>query len=372
MRTNKERRQKIADSHRLVFEHLYKILQPGQKIRYDAFRLGDDLGITRNIADDRAVVFQELDLLTRYVHHGKVNIDDGKFYVGRWAEWELLKPYAEAKATLEAWLARYVEGEVTLPDVTTRGNTRGGKPKSALAKSKEVAPVKVTTYKPKMRPSADTAAEDADILADMGIKPKASRYVETPAAFVRRTTEAQGVPEKVTDPATLAKVATLIKDEVTHIKDERVAIATKPDEEVRAIAGPDRPSPFATLAPLRKDEPGALVEAARQYASRSGRIHDQIDKLMATAKELGITLNPDMLAGGVQLETDERLESISLVLPYIDKLEARVVRLTAELTEMRGKGDLETLRNENRRLKTRVEQLVSQRVQAAQRAQAQA
>lgn len=153
---------------------------------------------------------------------------------------------------------------------------------------------------------------------------------------------------------------------------ERVTIAKDKAEDTRAVAGPEAPKPLAALAPLRKaDDATALVEAARQYANRTDNIDDSVTKLMTAAKSLGVEIDEAALRLSIHILPDERLETISLVLPVIDRLERTVERLTATVEQMREKAkETERLTIENRRLRARVEGLVSDRVVSQQRAQA--
>lgn len=114
------------------------------------------------------------------------------------------------------------------------------------------------------------------------------------------------------------------------------------DEPAEAIAGPDKNSPFDVLASLRKNEPKALVEAARQYAGRRQLINQKLDEL----EKAGITVNREEFFRSAQLETVEHLDIISLVLPYIDQLETqvqnkdRIIATTRE--DLRGMAQLRT------------------------------
>lgn len=118
------------------------------------------------------------------------------------------------------------------------------------------------------------------------------------------------------------------------INTDKTAIRYEQDEPVEAIAGPEAPSPFEVLKPMRKDEPKALVEAARQYRDKTGGIRSKIDDVIATAKELGISINETALRESVTVENDERLEIICLVLPYIEALERRVEALLEKSTDL--------------------------------------
>lgn len=85
-------------------------------------------------------------------------------------------------------------------------------------------------------------------------------------------------------------------------------------EAIREVVDFDEPeSPFAEIRPLRKDEPYALVQAARQYEGTK----DFIDEEVKRFAEHGIKFDPSVIG----LPRDERLEAIVLVLPVIDRFE---------------------------------------------------
>lgn len=104
-----------------------------------------------------------------------------------------------------------------------------------------------------------------------------------------------------------------VKEAPKEAPSDGLALASdKSDDEVRAIAGPDAPSPFAVLAPLRKSESGALVAAAQQYRDRHALLATKLKEL----REAGINVDEK----AITLARDERLETIMLVLPYIEDL----------------------------------------------------
>lgn len=154
-------------------------------------------------------------------------------------------------------------------------------------------------------------------------------------------------------------------------KDERPVIADERSrEEVRAIVGPEPVSPMRALAPLRKDEVDALVEAARQYTHRTDAVTQHIEDLRA----LGVEVDVDLVMKGIKLTTDPELEAIGKVLPYIDRLEKQAVRLIKEtgedrtaITELRRATDVmrkevNGLRDANKRLSERNVALTGARV----------
>lgn len=135
------------------------------------------------------------------------------------------------------------------------------------------------------------------------------------------------------------------KEVVYDVPDTRphVAIATRDSEETRAIAGPD---PESTLkvklsevirATGRSDHASALVEAARQYANRGTSMKTQIDDLVKTAEGMGLTVDREALEKTLSFQPDERLETVALVLPYVDMLEAAVERGISNVKELNRK-----------------------------------
>lgn len=130
----------------------------------------------------------------------------------------------------------------------------------------------------------------------------------------------------------------VIRERVAAALQEKVVVTEAPAENgTAAIAGPDAPSPFADLAPLRKDEPAALVEAARQYQNRSKLVAEAQERFMAVLSDAGVSIDPSTI--NVTYERDERLETIALVLPRITELEGRVERLTKERNEVKSRND---------------------------------
>lgn len=143
----------------------------------------------------------------------------------------------------------------------------------------------------------------------------------------------------------------------TSERNEAVALATKDDEEVRAIAGPEPESPFAVLRALRKDESGALVEAARQYANRAKLVDQKLGELEAA----GIHVD----RGAVKMDKDERLEAISLVLPHINSLENALHNFSEQNEGLRKKmADYDQMRRDYAVLKRRFERDVAAKVAA--------
>lgn len=144
-------------------------------------------------------------------------------------------------------------------------------------------------------------------------------------------------------------------------------MATSPEEEVRAIAGPDRDERMgdlmkANIKALRKDDGGALVEAARQYQNRIGTFKTKVEELASLAIASGIVFDKEMAMKAVSVDVDERLEVVASLLPYIDRLEQTLERLGGQLASQSGKiRDYDNMHNENIRLKERVRQMISAR-----------
>lgn len=149
---------------------------------------------------------------------------------------------------------------------------------------------------------------------------------------------------------------------------EPVALAKREDEVVRAVAGPDAPSPFKVLTPLRRDEAVALIEAADQYLNRTTVLGEQFEKLQTAAAALGITLDFDKLLEGAQFNRDERLEHVALLVPHIKGLNAAIERLSGQVAQQRADvAEFEKVRRERDRLAGRLRDLTSQRVLDQQR-----
>jgi len=134
-----------------------------------------------------------------------------------------------------------------------------------------------------------------------------------------------------------------------------VALATNDREEVRAIAGPEPESPFAVLRSLRKDESGALVEAARQYANRAKLVDQKLGELEAA----GIHID----RSAVKMDKDEVLESVALTLPYITSLESTLHNLSEQNEGLRKKmTDYDVIKRSYETLKRRFEKDVAAKV----------
>lgn len=138
----------------------------------------------------------------------------------------------------------------------------------------------------------------------------------------------------------------------------------KSTEETRAIAGPEPDKPFASLAPLRKDEYAALIEAARQYANRKAEFAKVIDNLRA----MGIEIDDAKLDKAVKFPSDPHMDSISEVLPYISRLEGMVENLTRQLIDARQRAvDYNEVKRERDSLRTQLQRKIAESIAARQR-----
>lgn len=305
MATIAEMRGNISQELRTTLAHLYDILPVGVPTEYKTATLAEHLGVKLPLADDRCIQLTDLGLLTRKINYGRPDAS-GVWHVGRWAEWTLHLPLDQAMARLEEWITRYQGGEVLQATIQrAKFGQRKRKPREVVVRERDM-----------------TEARNQPLVAPGG-------------------------------------------------PIERVTVAKDPGEDVRAVAGPDKASPFEALRPLRKaGDAEALVEAARQYANRSDKVHEHIDALVKSAKDLGLVIDEAAVMNAVSFERDERLETVSLVLPMIDALTARVESLNQQVLAQKAKvREYDAIATENRRLKSRVEALVSERVHTAQTTQ---
>jgi hypothetical protein len=144
-----------------------------------------------------------------------------------------------------------------------------------------------------------------------------------------------------------------------------VTVTESPTEETRAIAGPEASSPFEVLRSERKDESAALIEAARQYVGR----RDVIRRAFQEMEKQGITVDWSHVDQVVSVETDDRLETVADLLPYVTQLEKRIERLTTDNTELRERNKgIDVLGRENRALREQNQRILAERVGRAQTA----
>jgi hypothetical protein len=127
-------------------------------------------------------------------------------------------------------------------------------------------------------------------------------------------------------------------------------------EPVGALIGPEPTNVMLPLKGLGPDAAGALVLAAKQYKGGETDETRQARKILLELHDLGIPA-PEELAQKAVAQKDDRLEAISLVLPYIDGLERRLKALEAQLKEQ---GDYGTLKTIALRQKAQIERLVTE------------
>lgn len=156
---------------------------------------------------------------------------------------------------------------------------------------------------------------------------------------------------------------------VTRRSAEKVAVITdRHQEPVGAIVGPEPPKPLEVLKGSGSDAPAALVLAAKQYAKSGGRTpdHDKADEAIRALRELGVTPPTDLLMKAT-VEHDDRLESIGLVLPYVEALERQVHGLAEQLRQMSDYGELKQYKERHRK---EHDAMVASNLAAAMREQA--
>ena len=125
-----------------------------------------------------------------------------------------------------------------------------------------------------------------------------------------------------------------------------------------ASAGPEPVvKPLAAISPARRDEAGALVEAARQYAT----VNDQLDQKIKELEALGMVVDRPALAKAIKAPHDHQLLIVSKVIPFIDGLERQVERLTNQNNDLREKvANLPELTQRVSRLHAQNERLVAE------------
>lgn len=117
----------------------------------------------------------------------------------------------------------------------------------------------------------------------------------------------------------------------------------RPLEITRLILGEESSeNAFEQLRSLRKNEPMALVEAARQYMHRHELVQSRVQEL----RDAGVEVAMDAL----EIPRDPILEAVSLVVPAIDKIMGENSRLVEQNTRWSSRlGDCQEEREELRR-----------------------
>jgi hypothetical protein len=154
--------------------------------------------------------------------------------------------------------------------------------------------------------------------------------------------------------------ARLSERETVHtMKPSKVALARSDREETRAIAGPEPTSPFSFLATIRKDEPRALIEAARQYMNRQDGVEKQYRNLVG----LGLAVDHELFIKSIALPYDPVLDAVSQVVPLVTTLDSTVERLANQLADVRERTkDYSQLKTNYERLQKRLAERVAEKV----------
>ncbi len=119
---------------------------------------------------------------------------------------------------------------------------------------------------------------------------------------------------------------------------ESVLVAESGEGKAEGIAAHVDQTTITRLKEARKDEPAALIEAARRYANRDDRLDGMVADMERAAAEMGIPFDRDSAFGLFTVERDEFLETIALVLPYVDRLEKENERLKETLHRVQTSG----------------------------------
>lgn len=143
----------------------------------------------------------------------------------------------------------------------------------------------------------------------------------------------------------------------------KLAVPVGNGRDVVAAVGPEPTGSFEALRAVRKDESFALVAAARQYSERTHTLDTSVSALVKQAAELGVSIDVAALRASMTVAHDERLETISLVLPYVTQLENAVTRLSSQVEVVKAKlAECERLANENRNLRAQNQRLIAEKV----------
>jgi hypothetical protein len=121
----------------------------------------------------------------------------------------------------------------------------------------------------------------------------------------------------------------------TVIERKKSEVAKQP---VAMSFGDDAPRSIdiQRFSPANK-EPGALVAAAKQYSEK----FPVVQKALDTLKSGGLTIDEEAFFKAMNLQKDDRLETIALILPYIDQMERTITRLTEANKQLRKNGTQE-------------------------------
>jgi len=142
----------------------------------------------------------------------------------------------------------------------------------------------------------------------------------------------------------------------------------KPDSVIY-VAEEEAPKPepkpiktFEALAPLRKSEPRAAVEATRQYLAKWDIAKEHARALF----DAGLVDDTATVLDNLKLDRDDQLDTIAKILPYIDELEHQVLNLERFQETLKAKAakvdDLEVALRRSKEQNTR---LIASRTQVA-------
>lgn len=163
-------------------------------------------------------------------------------------------------------------------------------------------------------------------------------------------------PKFSSRPKAREAVAVAVEEEIP------VTIAANEKEETRAIAGPEPEKAFSALAALRKDEPRALIEAAKQYMDR----HKAVEREYQSLVTMGLNVDRDLFLQSISLPRDEFMEAVSLVVPLVVELESRVERLSTKVGDLQERTkDYATLKSNYERLQKTWNERVAEKVRSA-------
>jgi hypothetical protein len=119
---------------------------------------------------------------------------------------------------------------------------------------------------------------------------------------------------------------------------------------------------FEGLAPLRKSEPRALVEATRQYLKK----WDIANSHAAALVDAGLADTIESVVYNLKLDHDPVMDVVAQVLPYIDELERRIVNLDRFQDTLKAKAArVDDLEIALRRTKEQNTRLISSRTEIA-------
>ncbi len=119
-----------------------------------------------------------------------------------------------------------------------------------------------------------------------------------------------------------------VTDKSTYVpRSPTAALDLKLGPQEMSVPPKNPDSPMEVLRPLLKDEPKALIEAARQYRERSAFIREKVEEF----ERHGLKLDP----ASIGVPEDPRMEIILLVLPYVEALEKSNERLSKTGVQVR-------------------------------------